>query len=65
MPNLVKTSNYFISELVPQGFTSWTAYYHHCERVEKVKYWLQGTVGALMLLGAYALNGYIDYVWSF
>ena len=65
MPNLVKTNNDFIAELVPQGFSSWTAYNRHKERVEKVKYWLQGTVGALVFLGVYALNGYIDYVWSF
>ena len=60
MPTLVKTENDFIPELVPQGFTSWTAYYRHCERVEKVKYWVQGIAGAIVLLGAYAFNGYID-----
>ena len=60
MPNLVKTENAFISELVPQGFRSWTAYNRHKERVEKVKYWAQGFLGAFVLILAYAVNGYID-----
>lgn len=60
MPNLVKTENTFIPELVPQGFSSWNAYYRHKERMEKVKGWAQGFLGAFALLAAYALNGYID-----
>ena len=64
MPNIVKTENSFIPELVPQGFSSWNAYYRHKEKVERVKYWLQGIAGALVFLGAYALNGYINYVWG-
>lgn len=60
MPNLVKAENAFIPELVPQGFRSWTAYNHHKERVEKVKYWAQGFLGAFVLILAYAVNGYID-----
>lgn len=60
MPNLVKTENSFIPELVPQGFRSWTAYNRHKERVEKVKYWAQGFLGAFVLILAYAVNGYID-----
>lgn len=63
MPNLIEIKNRAVSELLPQRFSSWNAYYRYKERVEKVKYWVQGTVGALMLLGVYALNGYIDYVW--
>jgi hypothetical protein len=60
MPTLVKTENSFIPELVPQGFHSWNAFYRHKERVEKIKYWAQGFLGAFVLLAAYALNGYID-----
>lgn len=60
MPNLVKTENSFIPELVPQGFRSWTAYNRHKERVEKIKYWAQGFLGAFVLILAYAVNGYID-----
>lgn len=60
MPNLVKTENAFIPELVPQGFRSWTGYNRHKERVEKVKYWAQGFLGAFVLILAYSVNGYID-----
>ncbi len=64
MPNIIETENYFVSELVPQGFNSWTAYYRHQERMEKVKYWAQGFLGAFILLIAYILNGYINYMWG-
>lgn len=51
-----------VNEYVPNGFTNWTAYNHHKTIVEKVKYWMQGLAGAVVLLGAYAFNGYIDAV---
>ena len=53
-------NSFSVNEYVPDGFTSWTAYNRHKAIVEKVKYWVQGLAGALILLGAYAVNGTIE-----
>lgn len=55
-------NNFSINEYVPNGYSSWTAYNRHTARMEKVKYWAQGFAGALVLLGAYAFNGFVDTV---
>lgn len=48
------------TEIYPNGFSSWTAYYRHKKKVEKIKYWMQGIVGMVVLFGSYAFCGYID-----
>lgn len=51
-----------INEYVPKGYTNWTAYNRRKAFVEKVKYWMQGLAGAVVLFGAYAFNGFIDNI---
>lgn len=53
-------NNFSINEYVPNGYSSWTAYNRHQARMEKVKYWAQVIAGAIVLLGAYAFNGFVD-----
>ena len=45
-----------INEYVPKGYVNMTEY----NRAEKVKYWMQGIIGAIVLFGVYALGGFID-----
>ncbi len=45
-----------IKEYVPKGYANMTEY----NRAEKVKYWMQGILGAIVLFGVYALSGFID-----
>lgn len=49
-------------QYVPQGMASWSAYYRRQDRIARVKQFVWGTLGALALVGAYALNGYIDFL---
>lgn len=51
-------------EYIPVGFSSWAVYNRHRELVDRVKYWASGIGGALLLLGGYALNSYIDLLWG-
>ena len=49
-----------MNEIFPKGFNSWTAYYRHNEKVAKIKYWVNGILGMVILFGAIALDGYIN-----
>lgn len=51
-----------INEYVPNGYVNMTEYNRKHARAEKVKYWMQGILGAIALFGAYAFNGFIDNV---
>lgn len=57
-------NNFHFNEYIPNGYSSWTAYNRHKDRVAKVVYWAQGIAGALVLLGAFALDGYIETVFG-
>lgn len=54
------TRGKLMNEIFPKGFNSWTAYYRHNEKVAKVKYWVNGILGMIVLFGAIALDGYIN-----
>ncbi len=48
------------NEYVPNGQSSWTAYIRSGELKDSVKSWGGVILMTLLLLGAYALCGYID-----
>ena len=54
------TRGKLMNEIFPNGFNSWTAYYRHNEKVAKIKYWVNGILGMIVLFGAIALDGYIN-----
>ena len=49
-----------MNEIFPKGFNSWYQYNRHNEKVAKIKYWVNGILGMVILFGAIALDGYIN-----
>lgn len=49
-----------MNEYIPSGYINMTAYNRRRAKIERVKYWASGILGAILLFSAYAIVGYID-----
>ena len=49
-----------INTYVPNGFTSWTEYYHHNATMTKVKDFVASLFAGFFLLALFGLNSAID-----